>query len=393
MTQHEKIKDNISSKFIGLRKKEVVNLLFGWLTNENFPLVLYQNPGEGPLLMTQFGKMKSFDGGLEGLGEGFVIASYQGPQYFLEAEMIYHLESGELQFHPAREIPDFSELKGESIGYYSSEVAPSQTAKDEFIQAIEHIVHATQTTDLLKVVPSKIKLINQGYKDLDLINAFFKLCESYPNALISLVTTPETGTWLGASPEVLIDVEDAKKFVTMSLAGTQRFNKDLPLHEVPWTQKEIEEQAMVSRYIINRFKEIRLREFVEVGPRTVQAGNLVHLCSTFTVDMVETNFPDLGSVMLKLLHPTSAVCGMPKKLAQDHLEKVEMSQRRLYAGFLGPVNVNNGIHLYVNLRCMEVFEHQSALHAGAGITQYSIAEDEWLETEMKCNTLLQIINT
>ena len=76
-------------------------------------------------------------------------------------------------------------------------------------------------------------------------------------------------------------------------------------------QKDIEEQALVERYVISCFKKIRLREYDEHGPKTMIAGNVLHLKTEFEVDMVATNFPQLGSVMLNLLHPTSAVCGMP----------------------------------------------------------------------------------
>jgi len=134
-----------------------------------------------------------------------------------------------------------------------------------------------------------------------------------------------------------------------------------------------------------------LREFEEVGPRTVDAGNMAHLCSTFTVDTIATDHAQLGSVMLKLLHPTSAVCGMPKLPAQELLNELETHNRKLFAGYLGPVNMKNGSHIYVNLRCMEVLKGEAILYAGAGVTAYSVPEEEWLETELKCNTLLNII--
>ena len=148
---------------------------------------------------------------------------------------------------------------------------------------------------------------------------------------------------------------------------------------------------MVSRYIINRLKEIRLREFVEEGPMTVRAANLTHLCSTFTVDTKETNFPNLGDVMLNLLHPTSAVCGMPKPPAIELIKEIEQHNRKFYTGFLGPVNIDNHTSIYVNLRCMELFDGKANLFAGAGVTAFSNPEKEWEETELKCNTLLNVI--
>ncbi|HZI24529.1 MAG TPA: chorismate-binding protein, partial [Chryseolinea sp.] len=160
---------------------------------------------------------------------------------------------------------------------------------------------------------------------------------------------------------------------------------------VAWTQKDIEEQALVERYIISCFKKIRLREYDEHGPRTVVAGNLMHLKSDFTVDMVATNFPQLGSVMLQLLHPTSAVCGVPLDTSLEFIHKLEGYDRQLYSGYLGPVNFNNRIDVFVNLRCLQILPQKAILYAGAGITQDSIPEKEWEETELKLNTLLKII--
>jgi isochorismate synthase len=205
------------------------------------------------------------------------------------------------------------------------------------------------------------------------------------------VNIPGIGTWLGASPEVLVSVEGGKTFKTVALAGTLPYHMGLNLKSVAWTQKEIEEQALVERYVISCFKNIRLREYEEHGPRTIIAGNLMHLKSEFTVDMQATNFPQLGSVMLKLLHPTSAVCGMPLETSLEFLKKNEGYDREFYAGYLGPVNIQSNTDLFVNLRCMQILGRHGVLYAGAGVTIDSSPEEEWAETEMKFNTLLNVI--
>ena len=124
----------------------------------------------------------------------------------------------------------------------------------------------------------------------------------------------------------------------------------------------------MERYIISCFKKIRLREFEEHGPKTVVSGNLLHLKSEFKVDMQATNFPQLGSVMLQLLHPTSAVCGMPLNTSIQFLNRHEKYNRQYYAGYLGPVNFNNAISIFVNLRCAQLLEDKAILYAGAGVT-------------------------
>jgi len=197
---------------------------------------------------------------------------------------------------------------------------------------------------------------------------------------------------MGASPEILIETS-GDHFYTMSLAGTQVAKGENPLKSAAWTQKEIEEQALVSRYIVDCFKKIRLREYEEHGPKTVMAGNLLHLRSDFRVNMKETNFPQLGSVMLQLLHPTSAVCGMPRKEAHEFLKANEGFDRKFFAGFIGPVNIENKTSIYVNLRTASLSQDTITLYAGAGVTEDSDPEKEWEETEVKCNIIGKFIQT
>ena len=219
---------------------------------------------------------------------------------------------------------------------------------------------------------------------------FEQLCENHPQAFVSFVSSPQTGTWMGATPELLVSVSQ-NKFKTIALAGTLPYSPDTNLKTVAWTQKEIEEQALVSRYIISCFKKIRLREYDEHGPKTIVAGNVMHLKTDFEVDMQATNFPQLGSVMLKLLHPTSAVCGMPLEPALEFLENQEGYSRQFYSGYLGPLNIQNQSHLFVNLRCLQFFADRVRAYAGAGVTIDSIPNQEWLETVMKMENLKKLV--
>jgi isochorismate synthase len=169
----------------------------------------------------------------------------------------------------------------------------------------------------------------------------------------------------------------------------------MSVQEVRWSQKEIEEQAYVSRYIIECFKKIRLREYIEIGPKTVLAGNLMHLKTEYVVETTQVDYPGLISTMLGLLHPTSAVCGTPKEAAKSWIKSVEKHDRSLYSGYLGPVNIDQETHLFVNLRTVRLEpildQIKATYFAGCGITEESSPEKEWLETEMKCQTLQRVL--
>ena len=273
-------------------------------------------------------------------------------------------------------------------------VRPGYHAQDATQADFERIVglatEAMQRGDFQKVVLSRTVTVAVGGQT-DMSQIYFRLTQAYPLAFVSLVSIPGLGTWMGASPEVLISMDKHRIFRTTALAGTQAHNPAVPLPEVTWKQKEIEEQALVTRYIINCFKKIRLREYDEDGPKTVVAGNLIHLRTDLRVDTQATQFPQLGTVMLRLLHPTSAVCGMPKEPALAFIAQHEPHQREFYSGFLGPVNMDGESHLFVNLRCTQWLGNQVVFYAGAGITAGSVPEREWCETELKTQTMRQIV--
>lgn len=276
---------------------------------------------------------------------------------------------------------DFSQLT-------KNKNSPSTTVVD-YIAMVKKGIRYIKDEHFYKVVPSKVKKI-ESKNDLNLGQAFINACQKYPTAFVNLTFSAKTGLWFGATPETLIEDRKGEYFKTMALAATQA-KSEKSISETSWTQKEIEEQAYVSRFVINCFKKIRLREFEEIGPKTVQAGNLLHLKTSFKVNTELENFPELGSVMLNLLHPTSAVCGMPKESSFDFLIREEKHNRSYYSGFLGPIHLDGLSHLFVHLRCCQINNQSVTFYAGAGITEDSIAEKEWEETDLKCNILSDVI--
>jgi isochorismate synthase len=330
---------------------------------------------------------------------GFVIAPFhpEKKKSFLKATHRYSFSNKEIKRdNESLSGDELETMKSSAYSrgrmHYSSSKKTAPTRAKEFINLVDKAIDGVAQGLFEKVVPSRTREIELP-DNFDEVKLFLKLAKKYPHAMVSLVSSPETGTWLGATPELLVSTDKNMRFKTVAVAGTQRFSEDVDIRSVAWTQKDIEEQALVCRYIISCFKKIRLREYEEHGPKTASAGNVLHLKTEYEVDMVATNFPQLGSTMLKLLHPTSAVCGMPLQNSLDFLLQNEGYERGFYSGYLGPVNIDNESNIYVNLRCMQLLKDKKAnLYAGAGVTNESIPEKEWEETEIKMSTLLNVIN-
>jgi isochorismate synthase len=385
------------------QEEELFHILLNHAHSNDYSFALWRLPNsQTKNLIISFSSTISATVVLEEMPEGFIFSPFdkQKQRYYLKADLAFSFTDGTLREPKSpteissqnwlQEVVSKSPANKGTPHFAHHTGTVNASTRNQFEQLVQKCVEQIEAGVLEKIVPSRTKSIELP-DSFDCIQAFQNLCKAYPNAMISLISIAGTGTWIGATPEVLVSVENKSTFKTVALAGTKAFTEGTNLKNVAWTQKEIEEQALVSRYIINNFKKIRLREFEEHGPKTVVAGNLMHLKTELTVDMKATNFPQLGSVMLELLHPTSAVCGMPLEPSLEFLKQHEGYDREFYSGYLGPVNLHNDIHIFVNLRCMQLFEKQAIMYAGAGVTIDSVPEQEWEETEMKFNTLLNVI--
>jgi len=314
--------------------------------------------------------------------------------YFIRAE--WHAVCNNQVWHlPTNTTMDTDRQASANIQqYFLPTPAITYTTQNEHEALVQAGIEAIEKGEMRKLVLSRAKSIAYP-AGFDIFTTFEKLCATYPTAFCYFFHLPAVGTWMGATPETLIAIEENQTvFRTVALAGTQAY-KGQAVRNALWSQKEIEEQAIVSRYIINCFKKIRLREFEEDGPKTVIAGHLMHLQTNFWVNMQgqgeEEYFPQLGSKMLELLHPTSAVCGMPKPESQAFILAHEGYDRQFYSGFLGTSNVEHNSHLFVNLRCMQLHEASLTLYAGGGITIDSVPEHEWEETALKMQIMQRVI--
>jgi isochorismate synthase len=216
---------------------------------------------------------------------------------------------------------------------------------------------------------------------------FDELCTSYPSAFVYYLQSQTHGNWMGATPETLLTV-DQTSFTTMALAGTQ-VDAGLPLPHVSWGAKEKHEQALVTKEIVERIKMVHTAK----GPETVRAGNVLHLQTTIRGKIVTQGFARAAQIgnLITALHPTPAVCGLPREKAFALIQKEEHHKRELYTGFLGLFDPKNETQLFVNLRCMQDFGDEFALYLGGGITSDSDPTKEWEETELKAQTLLSVI--
>jgi len=296
-------------------------------------------------------------------------------------------------------------LKSKSLKFQAKPINQTITAKISvqnedlskhiFLENVQKAINSISEDKFEKVVVSRIKEVEFS-TTIDIVDTFNKLTKAYPSAFVSASYFPESETvWIGASPELLASINADGLFKTMSLAGTQSCVSKLGIKTVPadtkWSDKEYKEQQLVSDYIKERFNILGLDNYTIDGPRTITTGNLLHLRTDFSVPQSSFQSSYLYTKIVNELHPTSAVCGMPKDIALEFILNNEPHKRDLYCGFIGLINLSARTDFFVNLRTMKIKENKGTIYVGCGITKESIPDMELEETRIKSETLLNVI--
>ena len=258
-------------------------------------------------------------------------------------------------------------------------------SKTEYLDRAGYLINMLKKEELKKVVLSRV-VQKKLKKELNLSQLLIMLKDKYNSAFINLFHLPGEGTWCGATPETLFKKVD-NYVITDAMAGTQLIGEEN--QQITWTDKEKEEQYLVSLFIESNLSELGIYEYEKIGPLNVCAGQLIHIQTQFKIPLSSLN--ENEGKFIASLHPTPAVCGLPKAEAYLMIHKAEQHQRRYYTGFLGPWKLENQSQLFVNLRCAELGKNKINVYVGGGLTASSNPNDEYKETVHKSKTLLSIV--
>ncbi len=259
--------------------------------------------------------------------------------------------------------------------------------KDFFEDLVEKALNSIQKNEFQKVVVSRKEEIT--IPDFDVETTFRKMIQHYSSAFNYYFFHPKIGTWIGATPEQFLKT-DGTILKTVALAGTQLATKS---NTIIWQKKETEEQQLVTDYIVDSLENL-VKEITISSPYSLKAGTIWHIKTDISAVLKSKK---LLKNVIAVLHPTSAVCGLPKESAKKFIIENEGYNREYYSGFLGELNLDlvsfktAQSDLYVNLRCMKIVRDKSQLFIGCGITKDSIPSAEYLETVNKSMTMKNII--
>lgn len=194
--------------------------------------------------------------------------------------------------------------------------------------------------------------------------------------------TPDTGAWIGLSPELLLRQTPDGIVTSMALAGSRKAATG-----GPWDTKNVEEHRPVVNYILDRFRSEGLT------PKASEATTVVHGAVEHLRHIIAARNATIDTFdrLLRALNPTPALAGWPVDDAIREITATELHPRGAYGGYIAVTEPDGTRSAYVNLRSMRVDGDRFCVYVGGGITARSNPADEWAETEAKSRQIMAMI--
>ncbi len=257
--------------------------------------------------------------------------------------------------------------------------------RHDYIKAVSDIIEICKQrngkTVFSRTICGEIPNEDNRYNWGETADKFFT---PFVNTLRYILYSPQTGGWMGATPELLIEFNKITgQFHTVAFAGTR---KKSSTNASEWDKKNIRENRFVSTYIVNALQKIGIQTTVSPS-RNVTYGNIEHLCA----DISGTAAPHHLSAIIDAINPTPALCGFPKEDALADLAIYEPHKRYLYGGFIAIDTVDRYM-AFVNLRCIHFDQDTYCIYGGGGIVGDSVPEREYDETVAKTNSLVELLS-
>lgn len=268
----------------------------------------------------------------------------------------------------------------------------------QFRRSIQTVLSAIQTQHLHKVVLADCLEVQAQYP-FQVGVCLDRLRRAYPDCYVFATSNGRGDTFLGASPERLIQIQD-RQLLTEALAGSAPRGRtaaaDASLAStLLHSRKDQYEHQVVVTFIEQTLRQLGVTSELS-APTILQLSNIQHLHTAIQATLPAT-LPPLAIVAA--LHPTPAVAGVPCHLACEYIRRYESFERGLYAAPLGWVDYRGNSEFWVGIRSALLrhdppgtyHRYRAQLYAGAGIVVGSDPQKELAEIQLKLQALLRAL--
>ncbi|MBI4412275.1 MAG: anthranilate synthase component I [Deltaproteobacteria bacterium] len=203
-------------------------------------------------------------------------------------------------------------------------------------------------------------------------------------------------TLVGASPEVMVRLEDGKVELR-PIAGTRRRGGDISedLHLMEELKKDPKERA--EHIMLVDLGRNDLGRVCEIGSVAVNELETVELYShvMHLVSHVSGKLkPGLDAFdVIRAAFPAGTLTGAPKIRAMEIIEELEEKKRGIYGGCVGYISYTGNLDTAITIRTALFKDGKIYIQAGAGIVANSVPKLEYKECRNKAEGMMAALKS
>ncbi|TCP29842.1 isochorismate synthase [Scopulibacillus darangshiensis] len=258
---------------------------------------------------------------------------------------------------------------------------------NEWLAMVHKSIDAINKGEMEKVVLSRTTTVTAN-KTFDQSSVLLALQERQSDCY-TFAFEKGTSTFVGSTPERLIK-KAGGKFNTMCLAGTisrgQTAEEDQKLGETLLSDpKNRDEHQMVVTMISDAMGKVCDKIVKSDSPQIYKSKDVQHL---YTPIKGETKRELSLLSVVKALHPTPAMGGVPTEKAIEAIRERETYERGWYSAPIGWFDEDGDGEFVVAIRSGLITKENAVLFSGCGIVADSDPQSEYLETKIKFTPML-----
>ncbi|MCH8569266.1 MAG: isochorismate synthase [Balneolales bacterium] len=220
-----------------------------------------------------------------------------------------------------------------------------------------------------------------------------QLRHEYPSCYTFMINPGGEAAFLGSTPERLISIR-SNYILTEGLAGSisrgDSATEDAILEKkLLNSDKDLEEHRLVVEMIVRKLQRFSDDVNYPAKPGIKKFSNVQHLYTPISAWTSNRYNP---FSIIKYLHPTPAVGGVPTDEAISLIPRFEEYDRGWYAAPFGWINSKGRGEFVVAIRSGLLLENEALFFAGCGIVPDSDPVSEWEETNLKLIPMISAIS-
>jgi len=281
-------------------------------------------------------------------------------------------------------------VEEENHSYENALIAKKEIDPEQWKAVVAKAVGVIKNSDIDKIVLAReLRLIFE--KNISSESVLERLLKEQSS---SFIFSLESGSdcFIGASPERLVKKEGNEVLSTCLAGSIARGNSEVEDQQLGEQLLNDPKNLIEHQYVVGMIRKTIETECMEVNvPSSPILMKTKHIQHLYTPVIAKCDEEMSILHLVKKLHPTPALGGLPQTEAVSWIREHESLERGLYGGPMGWMDSSGNGEFAVALRSALLKGKEASLFAGCGIVEDSIPEEEYSETWIKFKPMLNAL--